>query len=78
MKNLERLYVWSTVGADVENGIWAIYGAREGMYKTMCTDWDYVNVRDFEYLNNLWNKKEDISKNMHIAIYKRDGCVFAV
>jgi len=23
----------------------------------MCTDWDYVNVRDFEYLNNLWNKE---------------------
>ncbi len=22
---------------------------------TMCTDWDFVNVRDFEYLNNLWN-----------------------
>ena len=23
----------------------------------MCTDWDYVNVRDFEYLNNLWKEK---------------------
>ena len=55
-KNLERLYVWTTVGADVENGIWAIYGAREGLYKTMCTDWDYINVRDFEYLNNMWEK----------------------
>ena len=53
-KNLHRLYVWCMVGADVENGNWAIYGAREGLYKTMCTDWDYVNVRDFKYLNNLW------------------------
>ena len=44
------------VGADVENGNWAIYGAREGLYKTMCTDWDYVNVRDFEYLNDIWKK----------------------
>jgi hypothetical protein len=43
------------VGADAENGMWAIYGAREGLYKTMCTDWDYVNVRDFEYLNNYWD-----------------------
>jgi len=56
-KNLHRLYVWLMVGADVENGLWAIYGAREGLYKTMCTDWDYVNVRDFEYLNNLWKEK---------------------
>ena len=49
------------VGADVENGEWAILGAREGLYKTMCTDWDYVNVRDFKYLNNLW---ESDYKNM--------------
>mgnify|MGYP000023512981 FL=1 len=54
-KNLHRLWVWLMVGADVENGIWAIYGAREGLYKTMCSDWDYVNVRDFEYLNSMWN-----------------------
>lgn len=54
-KNLHRLYIWLMVGADVENGLWAIYGAREGLYKTMLTDWDFVNVRDFEYLNNMWN-----------------------
>ena len=53
-KNLHRLYIWLMVGADANNGLWAIYGAREGLYKTMCTDWDFVNVRDFKYLNNLW------------------------
>jgi hypothetical protein len=53
---LHLLYVWSMVGADVENGRWAVYGARQGLYKTMCTDWNYVNVRDFEYLNNLWEQ----------------------
>jgi hypothetical protein len=21
----------------------------------MCTDWDYIQVRDFEYLNDLWS-----------------------
>lgn len=54
---LHLLYVWSTVGADTENGLWAIYGAREGLYKTMCTDWNYVNVRDFDWLNNFWDQK---------------------
>lgn len=53
-KNLHRLYIWLMVGADVENGMWAIYGAREGLYKTMLSDWDYVNVRDFDWLNNYW------------------------
>ena len=57
-KNLHRLYIWLMVGADVENGKWAIYGAREGLYKTMCTDWNFINVRDFEYLNNLWKEIE--------------------
>jgi len=56
-KNLHRLYIWTMIGADVANGDWAILGARAGLYKTMCTDWDYVNVRDFEYLNNLWNEE---------------------
>ena len=53
-KNLHRLYIWLMIGADIENGKWAIMGAREGLYVTMCTDWDYINVRDFAYLNNLW------------------------
>ena len=57
-KNLHRLYIWLMVGADIENGKWAIYGAREGLYKTMCTDWNFINVRDFEYLNNYWNEIE--------------------
>ena len=42
--------------SDVDNGLWAIYGAREGAYKTMCTNWDYVNVRDFETLNRMWEE----------------------
>ena len=56
-RNLQRLYIWLMVGADVKNGDWAILGARAGLYKTMCTDWDFVNVRDFEYLNSLWNEE---------------------
>ncbi len=55
---LHWLYIWSMIGADVDNGLWAIYGAREGLYKTMCTDWDYVQVRDFKYLNSLWDEVE--------------------
>tara|TARA_B110000240_G_C13474505_1_gene442392 strand:- start:87 stop:998 length:912 start_codon:yes stop_codon:yes gene_type:complete len=56
-KNLHRLWVWLMIGADIENGDWAVLGARAGLYKTMCTDWDYVNVRDFEYLNTLWKEE---------------------
>ena len=59
-QNLERLLIWCSVGADVENGLWSMYGAREGCYLTNCTDWDYTQVRDFEYLTEQW--KETYSK----------------
>lgn len=55
-QNYERLLVWCTVGADVENGIYSILGAREGAALTNCTDWDYSQVRDFEWLTNYWNE----------------------
>jgi len=56
-KNLQRLLVWLNVGKDVSNGDWAILGAREGCYMTYCTNWDYVNVRDFDWLANHWQDK---------------------
>lgn len=65
-KNLHRLWIWLMVGADVDNGLWAIYGARQGLYKTMCTDWDYVNVRDFEYLNKMWNEEVSHIKPVYL------------
>ena len=33
-KNYERLITWCNIGADVENGLWACYGARLGCYDT--------------------------------------------
>jgi hypothetical protein len=56
--NYKRLITWCSVGADVENGLWAIYGARLGCYMTNLTDWDYINVRDFDYLNHLFNQQK--------------------
>ena len=56
-KNMSRLLIWCSVGADVEYGLWCIYGARLGCYMTNLTEWDYINVRDFEYLNDLWNEE---------------------
>lgn len=52
--NYNRLIIWQSVGADVENGLWSMYGARLGTYMTNLTDWDFVNVRDFEYLNKMF------------------------
>jgi hypothetical protein len=54
--NIHRLRMWSTVGAHEENGIYAVYGARLGTWLANCTDWNYIEVRDFEILRNIWNQ----------------------
>ena len=54
--NLHRLKIWSTVGAHEENGLYAVHGARLGQWMTNCIDWNYVDVRDFEILKNIYNE----------------------
>ena len=76
--NYKRLITWCSVGADVENGLWAMYGARLGCQMTNLTDWDYVNVRDFKYINKLFKEtvmpkfaaKFDVVDNSIIKCYK--------
>ncbi len=59
-KNMSRLFTWMSVGEDSTNGIWAIYGARQGCHMTNIArkDWDWKKVRDFDWLSNFF--KEDI------------------
>ncbi len=53
-RNYDNLCIWQSVGRDVENGEWAILGARTGTYMTMLTDWDYTEVQDFDCLARIW------------------------
>ena len=58
-RNLDHLTIWQNIGRDVENGIWAIAGARMGTYMTMLTNWDHRLVQDFDALAELWKTVED-------------------
>jgi hypothetical protein len=58
-RNLDNLTIWHNVGADVENGEWAIYGSRLGTYMTLLTDWDHKLVQDFDTFNVLWDEYKD-------------------
>ena len=53
-RNLDHLTVWHNVGADVDHGLWAIAGARQGTYMTMLSDWDYREVQWFDALEQIW------------------------
>ena len=57
-RNYDHLCIWQSVGRDIENGEWAIYGARLGTYLTMLTDWDYTEVQDFDKLQKIWENFE--------------------
>jgi hypothetical protein len=59
-RNLNNLTIWQNVGADVENGNWAIYGARLGTHMTMLTDWNYRDVADFDNYPVLWEGHKDV------------------
>ena len=54
-RNYDHLCIWQSVGADNDNGSWAIMGARHGTYKTMLTDWDYTQVQSFDALQSIWD-----------------------
>ena len=66
-RNLNNLTIWHNVGADVENGMWAIYGARLGTYMTMLTDWEYTNVQWFDNYISLWEEHKNVDPAFEAA-----------
>tara|TARA_Y100001980_G_C14545050_1_gene324430 strand:- start:849 stop:1835 length:987 start_codon:yes stop_codon:yes gene_type:complete len=58
-QNYQRLLVWMSVGEDVTNGLWAVYGARLGCHMTNIQrhKWDWKNVRDFDWLSDYFTKE---------------------
>ncbi len=77
--NIHRLRMWSTVGMHEENGKYAILGARMGTWMANCTEWNYVDVRDFEILKNIYEQNvnhksvEDDAKNLAVKIKHQLG-----
>lgn len=58
-RNYDHLCIWQSVGLDVDNGEWAIYGARLGTYMIMLEGWDHKHVQDFDTLAKLWETFKD-------------------
>ena len=61
-RNLDNLTIWHNVGADVENGVWAIYGARMGTFYTMLLDeWNAQDVQWFDNYIPMWESIKDLN-----------------
>jgi hypothetical protein len=68
-RNLDHLTIWHNVGMDVENGVWAILGARQGTYMTMLGDWDYRAVQWFDNLSDIWTDTQHEDPARMIDVY---------
>ena len=64
--NLQTLVIWMSLGADVENGKWAMLGARCGCYmSTLDTNYDITLIRDLEFMGDKFSKMMyDIESDM--------------
>ena len=70
-KNYHRLLVWSNIGRDVENGLWALYGTRLGCYLTnLDPKFDFVNVAHFD-----WHTKYFTEEIMPKFVGEDEYCV---
>jgi hypothetical protein len=76
-RNLNNLLMWQSIGRDVENGWWAILGARLGTHYLMLREWDYREVQSFEALDALWelhkNDDEQISRDLRVELNRELG-----
>lgn len=67
--NLRNARIWSCVGADVENGRWAMLGTRMG-WAAMCDpSWDHTCVRDYQWFGHMWRGLvEDVFGGLDAAV----------
>lgn len=75
-RNYERLWRWMHLGADVENGIWAILGARQAAYIALSKqNFNIGDIRDFGHLDNLFESQYESHKNKIVNECNRLGDV---
>ena len=57
-KNYERLITWCNIGADVENGLWAVYGARLGCYDiNLNPDFVLENISSYDWFKEHFDNE---------------------
>lgn len=62
-ENLNRLRIWCSIGADVENGLWSIFGASVGAKMLCLSDWNYQLIRDYDWFDTFWLEQPKLNEN---------------
>ena len=53
--NLKRLLVWATIGADQDNGLWCLYGARLGCKMAQLDQFDPALLVRPDWIEQFWD-----------------------
>lgn len=80
-RNKQHLEIWLNIGVDVRHGETAIAGARHGVHKTMFTNWNHHDVKDFIKLQEIYdndyrswsNFTDDIESRLGLKIVHFDS-----
>jgi hypothetical protein len=64
--NADRLGIWCSIGADVKNGLFAMYGARLSSALLAFDHWDHTVINDFESFRSWWF--EDIVPRIGLGV----------
>lgn len=72
--NKRALTIWCTIGSDIKNGEWAIYGARLGCYMLYFKeDWDWTDINDYEWFERFWEiALREYPKSLELGIYLKE------
>ena len=54
--NLSRLSVWSSVGRDIDNGIWAVLGARQAISDLISKEIEHTCINDYKWFIDKWDQ----------------------
>lgn len=54
--NANKLLGWASLGADHENGLWAIYGARLAVNMVNAGDFDFNKIADYNWFEEFWKE----------------------
>lgn len=56
--NYKRLLIWASVGRDVTNGVWSIYGTRLGIYMAnIQADFDIAQISDYDWFKKYFHNE---------------------
>lgn len=79
--NLSRLTIWASVGRDVDNGTWAMLGARSAMADMVRRRVRHTDINDYDWFSAKWSTVMNSNPEhaaRELGSMLRDSCGFPI